>query len=440
MALSPERSDLRYSGYRRDPAVHIDDYLVRVGRGTPGGEYHRRFWQAVAYEYELGDVPLRTRVLGEDVVVFRDRSGQFGVLQLHCCHRNASLEFGLIEERGLRCCYHGRLFDVDGTILEMPGEPDRMKQTISQGAYPTHRWGGIVFVYMGPLEKLPVFPTFDFMTIPMRLEPGKRWEVECNWLQMRENTMDPAHTYTLHAIPQWRGMEHFAPSFGSRPTTIFTQTRNGFMYTAARKIGDKVWIRSADTMGPNMKRVGNIFEDAQQLRDFAYPFLTVWTTPMDDEHSVTLYVSHVGENEKKPFAERRALEDFGQYNDRPYRERQWIPGDYDAQVGQGPITSSKQHLVSQDRGVVLFRRRIREEIAMVERGEDPGCLYYEDPGVVASYTNDRVVPASAVEGDPDDPAVLAALSETVAQTYLEHPPLAPIVPELRGEERSGVAS
>jgi nitrite reductase/ring-hydroxylating ferredoxin subunit len=190
-----------YSGYARETTPIIDDYLVRVGRGTPGGEFHRRYWQAVAYEHELGNVPLRVRVLGEDLVVFRDRSGQIGCLLLNCCHRNASLEYGLIEERGLRCCYHGRVFDVDGTMLEIPGEPDRMKSTITQGAYPVRAWGGIVFAYMGPMDRLPFFPTYDFMTVPgVRIVPGERWDIECNWLQMRENTMDPAHTYTRSRI------------------------------------------------------------------------------------------------------------------------------------------------------------------------------------------------------------------------------------------------
>lgn len=415
---------LRYSGYRRDPAALPDLYMTQVSRGTPAGEYLRRFWHPIAYVHELGELPIRARALGEDLVVFKDGLEQIGVLQLHCCHRNASLEFGLIKESGIMCCYHGRVFDVDGTILEMPGEPDRLKKTMSQGAYPTHVWGGVVFCYMGPLEALPVFPTYDFMLMPeMRIEPGIRWPVECNWLQMRENTMDPAHTFVLHAIPQLRGMKHFALEMEVRPEFVFTETPNGFIYTAARRVGDKVWVRSAEAMGPTWRRITTIFEDAAEAKSYNPPFLTMWTLPVDDTNSVTFFVSHVAQNEPTPFDERRALENFGQYADRPYEERQRIPGDYDAQVGQGPISGTREHLGSQDRGVVMFRRYIRENIQAVERGEHPRGVYLTDPGILPTYANDLVADVSKIDGDANDPAVLSAFAERTAQQYLIIPPL-----------------
>jgi phenylpropionate dioxygenase-like ring-hydroxylating dioxygenase large terminal subunit len=415
---------LRFAGYRRDPTPQRDLYMTQVERGTPGGEYHRRFWQPIAYLSELSDRPLCARALGEDLVVFRDKSGQIGVLQLHCCHRNASLEFGLIQERGIRCCYHGRVFDVDGTMLEIPGEPDRLKYAMSQGAYPTHTFGGIVFAYMGPMERKPVFPTFDFMDIPdVEIVTGIRLPVDCNWLQMRENTMDPAHTFTLHAIPQWRGMRHFSPQMEVRPEFIFTETPTGMIYSAARRVGENVWIRSAESLGPNLRRITSIFEEAAQCKSASPPFLTFWTLPVDDSHSITFFISHVARDEPMPFEKRRALEVFGQYNDRPYEERQWIPGDYDAQVSQGPTSSTKEHLGSQDRGVVLFRRYIRRNIEAVERGDDPHGVYLSDPGILPSYANDRVVPVSAVDGDPNDPKALAAFAELTAQDYLANPPM-----------------
>ncbi len=415
---------LRYTGYRRDPAPQRDLYMTQVERGTPGGEYHRRFWQPIAYVDELGDRALRARALGEDLVVFRDKSGQIGALQLHCCHRNASLEFGLIQERGIRCCYHGRVFDVDGTMLEIPGEPDRLKYAMSQGAYPTHVFGGIVFIYMGPIERKPVFPTYDFMDLPgVEIVTGIRLAVDCNWLQMRENTMDPAHTFTLHAIPQWRGMRHFSPQMEVRPEFVFTETPIGMIYSAARRVGDHVWVRSAESLGPNLRRITSIFEEATEVKSCSPPFVTFWTLPVDDEHSITFFISHVTGDEPMPFEKRRALEVFGQYDDRPYEERQRIPGDYDAQVSQGPVSSTKEHLGSQDRGVVLFRRYIRRNIEAVERGENPHGVYLEDPGVLPSYANDRVVPVSELSGDPTDPATLAAFAELTAQDYLANPPL-----------------
>ena len=134
-----------YTAYYKREVPQEDVELTRVGPGTPCGEYLRRFWQPVAKSAELGDVPRRIRIMGEDLVVFRDRGGRVGLLQPHCAHRGASLEFGVISERGIRCCYHGWLYDVDGTLLEAPAEPaeSMLKHRVSQGAYPVHEFGGL---------------------------------------------------------------------------------------------------------------------------------------------------------------------------------------------------------------------------------------------------------------------------------------------------------
>jgi tert-butyl alcohol monooxygenase / tert-amyl alcohol desaturase len=121
-------SSLAFGGYRQTQSGKPDLFLTQVGPGTPGGEYQRRVWQAAAWDSEIKDLPFVQRVLGEDLVLFRDKSGRYGCMHLHCCHRNASLEYGQIEERGIRCCYHGRLYDIDGTVLEAPGEPIEVLQ------------------------------------------------------------------------------------------------------------------------------------------------------------------------------------------------------------------------------------------------------------------------------------------------------------------------
>jgi tert-butyl alcohol monooxygenase / tert-amyl alcohol desaturase len=153
-----------FDGYRRRDVPPADPELTEVGPGTPCGEYLRRFWQPVAFARELTLAPLRARILGEDLVVFRDRGGRVGVLHLHCAHRGTSLEFGIPLERGIRCCYHGWVYDVDGRCLETPGEPagSRLRERIWQGAYPTHEFAGLVFAYLGPLD-----PHFRFTTATM---------------------------------------------------------------------------------------------------------------------------------------------------------------------------------------------------------------------------------------------------------------------------------
>ena len=184
---------LSFGGYTRKLEAEPDLDLCEVRRGTPGGEYHRRFWQPVCYLQELGEVPLRVRALGEDLVAFRDLSGRLGVMHLHCCHRNASLEYGILTEQGIRCCYHGRVFDIDGTIVDIPGEPaaERLKRELSQGAYPTHEFGGILFAYMGPPDRVPALPMLDcFSVAGVEHVPGERLDFDCNWLQVKENAID----------------------------------------------------------------------------------------------------------------------------------------------------------------------------------------------------------------------------------------------------------
>ena len=112
-----------YGAYNSTREIGVDEELSRVGRGTPCGEYFRRFWQPVCLSEHLKDLPKRIRILGEDLVAFRDGSGRVGVLELHCSHRGTSLEYGKVQQRGISCCYHGWQFDVDGTILDTPGEP-----------------------------------------------------------------------------------------------------------------------------------------------------------------------------------------------------------------------------------------------------------------------------------------------------------------------------
>ena len=128
----------RYGGYLHREVPDEDAELSHVGPNTPCGEYLRRFWQPICFSDELKDLPHRVKILGEELVVFRDLSGAVGLLELHCPHRGASLEFGLIDAKGIRCCYHGWQFAVDGTILETPGEPahSTLKDRLYHGAYP----------------------------------------------------------------------------------------------------------------------------------------------------------------------------------------------------------------------------------------------------------------------------------------------------------------
>lgn len=131
-----------FSGYSRTAAVAEDTELTHVGPGTPCGEYLRRFWQPIAMAEQVSDRPIAVTLLGEELVLFRDLSGRLGLLHKHCSHRRTSLEFGILATHGIRCCYHGWLFDIDGRILETPGEPEDspIRHRIYHGAYPAHEY------------------------------------------------------------------------------------------------------------------------------------------------------------------------------------------------------------------------------------------------------------------------------------------------------------
>ena len=255
---------LAFSGYRIRQPGKPDLFLTQVGPGTPGGEYQRRFWQAAAWESEIKDLPCVQRVLGEDLVLFRDKSGRYGCMHLHCCHRNASLEFGQIEERGIRCCYHGRLYDIDGTILEAPGEPiEVLQRQVAQPAYPIHVFCGMVFVYMGPDREEAAFPQLrPLQRAGFRIEAGDRLPWTCNWLQLKENVMDPVHTATLHVLP---GQPNpFGDGFGVIPEIEWAETPVGSIYVAVRRVGDNIWARSTDALMPNIHSITSVFENGRQ--------------------------------------------------------------------------------------------------------------------------------------------------------------------------------
>ena len=217
VSILPQHIHARnYRGYDVRFSAQADDELTRVGPATPCGEYLRRFWHPVAIASEVQKLPLALRILGEDLVVFRDRSERFGLVHRRCPHRQASLEYGTCEQQGIRCCYHGWHFDVDGTLLDAPGQSAsaeaRLKTRVRLGAYPAFEYKGLVFAYMGPADSLPEFPTYDTLELTeMEMVPYKA-PFRCNWLQVLDAIVDPIHTSFLHSSIS---REQFSEGFGA---------------------------------------------------------------------------------------------------------------------------------------------------------------------------------------------------------------------------------
>jgi len=175
--------------------------LTQTGRGTPCGELMRRYWQPVALAEELppGGAPLPVRLLGEDLVLFRDKQGRVGLLADHCAHRGASLCYGRVEERGISCAYHGWLYDTGGNVLETPPERnDAILKHVQQPAYPVQKFVGLYWAYFGP-QPAPVIAPYD---VWLRTDGIRRLYVQprldCNWFQAMENSVDSAHLQILH--------------------------------------------------------------------------------------------------------------------------------------------------------------------------------------------------------------------------------------------------
>jgi nitrite reductase/ring-hydroxylating ferredoxin subunit len=388
-----------YSAYHHRERPAEDEELTHVGPETPCGEYLRRFWQPVIQSEELRDLPRRLRIMGEDLVAFRDRSGAVGLLELHCPHRGTSLEFGLISEKGIRCCYHGWLFDVDGTILETPGEPadSTLKDRLFHGAYPVREHRGLVFAYMGPPDKQPDFPVFDTFDLPgYRLVAREPTLWECNWLQVKENSMDPAHLAFLHTLP---GSDGFTEDLKALGEWDWMETPIGMVYIDTRRQGDRVWVRVADFILPNIHQFPPNADPMAQRNSINRPAATTWAVPLDDTHTMQIGYYRAPEGR-----EPRRGAGFGQDGTRPYEERQRVPGDYDAQVSihGGLSRHGLEHLAATDRGVTMMRNMIRRGIRAVQNGGDPEDHARQNGKVIPTFAHDRVVAGIPPAGTPEE--------------------------------------
>ncbi len=396
------------SGYFKNKAPkRPDPELTSVGPGTPCGEYFRRFWQPVAMLEELGDVPLRLRILGEDLVLFRDLSGKLGLLELHCTHRGASLEFGKIVENGIKCGYHGWHYGVDGSILDAPTHTaDRSPcGKVCQGAYPVREYKGLAFAYMGPPDKIPDFPIFDFYNRPGLGFRYYKHTSPCNWLQIRENGIDPLHVNYLHLM----FAQQFTDAMTQVPTMEFHESPLGMLYNNTRRCGDMLYLRSNEFIFPNIDRV-NGMEDA--LGETVFDRRGAgqdWVVPIDDTNSVVFSMLEMYDFEMAPATQmngrwdrdkggdaalglNRKIETDNQHGERSYAQRQKNPGDFDAWASQGPIHSHEdEYLGASDAGVILYRKLIRQEIRKVQNGEEPKGVTRKGNGSVRTHGHNTVM-------------------------------------------------
>jgi len=424
----------QYRGYDVRLPVEPDEEITRVEPGSPCGEYMRRFWTPVAMSAQLADKPVAIRILSEELVIFRDGEGRIGLLHKHCAHRRASLEFGRIEKRGIRCCYHGWHFDVDGTILETPGESahSNICRSICQPAYPVREFKGLVFAYMGPPDDVPAFPYLDSFDLPDHELVPYSIHSPCNWLQETENAIDPYHSVFLHGRvngPQFPGLEHFV----ELPVVSYHQREAAIVYSHARRVGDLVMLRFHDYLLPNAAQNGGMFQKLENTKFFGRTSLTKWVVPVDSTNSRKFGWRHFNDKDevlrqgKRDEVGWEKVDFYGQTAHRPYAERQGNPGDWDVWVSQGPINvHRREYLGRTDEGIAMLRRRLRKDIRAVAKGEKIARVGGDERNPFPTYGGDTVL---RVAKSNDDEALMKALQKQVAEIYFA-------ADHLRGEARS----
>ncbi len=305
----------------------MNERLTQVGAGTPMGETLRRYWIPACLTEELPEPdgePVRVRLMGEDLVAFRDSAGEVGLVEAYCAHRRAPLFFGRNEECGLRCVYHGWKFDVQGTCVDMPSEPpySKFRLRVAIKAYPTYEKAGVVWTYMGPTAEMPAPPDYEWMRVPeTHLGVSKTGE-HCNYLQGIEGGIDTAHSSFAHNNDIQN--KNLLRSLDPHPALEVDVENYGFRYGSIRNISDeKSYVRVYQFMMPNQQmRASLVDPEGNPIR---MPALDghIWV-PIDDENTYVYNIKYAA-TDATPMPRENFLDSERRNGRHP---EQFIPGTY----------------------------------------------------------------------------------------------------------------
>jgi phthalate 4,5-dioxygenase len=368
---------------------HEENELVtRVGPGKPAGELLRRYWQpaALAEELPVGGAPIPVRLMGEDLVLFRDERGRPGLLGIHCSHRGADLSYGRIEDGGLRCLYHGWLYDVAGQCLEQPGEPagSTFHERIRHPAYPCVEMAGLILTYMGPGAP-PLVPNYEFLLAKEPHVVASKALQECNYLQGNEGNIDPVHHSFLHLrldAQEETSMDYYGQS--KSPIIETEETEFGVRIYAIRPLGpDRNFIKITNFIYPNLSAITG---DADG-------YGINWHVPIDDTHhwkyNITLRRTRPV-NARERGQGRTADTGYMPIRNKANRFLQdrdsmtakffsGLGGDFLADdgcvtQGAGPIQDrTQEHMGYTDKGIAAARKALLSAVRAVQNGQDaPG--------------------------------------------------------------------
>jgi len=384
--------------------------LTQVGPGTPMGGLLRRYWHPIAGASEFNDKSAKAvRLLGEDLVLYKDLSGRFGLLDRQCAHRRADLSYGYAEQNGLRCNYHGWCFDHQGDCMDQPFEEtanpgSRMKERGRIKAYRIRELAGLLWAYMGP-EPAPELPVWDAFTWENGFREIVLADIHCNWLQCQENSCDPVHFEWMHDNWSTRLKGRMGPYAPTHLKIKFEEFEYGLTYKRVREDSseaDPYWTVGRVALWPHGFYMGPHFE---------------WRVPVDDENTLSIawFYMRVPKG-REPYVQKSVPTWTSPIKDANGR---WISShvmnqDIVAWVGQGRIADrTKENLGVSDQGIVMMRKRFFDDLEAIERGEDPKAIV-RDPDVARCielpYEPKRpLVEGIALEDYPKHPKIFPRL-------------------------------
>jgi phthalate 4,5-dioxygenase len=372
-----------------------NDLLTQAGAGKPLGQFMRRYWLPALLSEEIPGPdcpPVRVRLLGEDLVAFRDGQGRVGLLDEHCAHRGTSLFFGRNEECGLRCIYHGWKYDIHGNVLETPAEPagSTLKNKVLQTAYPCKEAAGIVWSYLGPKDKMPLLPNYEWMNLPPEQLYVTKSVQDCSWLQGLEGECDSSHLSILHqAFSQTKrgGGDPDMYAADSAPTLEGMETDYGIRMISCRKAdANTIYLRISNIVLPC-----HGFIPTGGLKGNVEGYTIHSHVPIDDQRSMRYNIHFRRNRPVRPEErqhEREIAADFTKVRnlrnnylqDRDEQRRETFTGmgrtflthDSCATESMGPIYDrSQEHLGVSDMTVIAVRKFLLQCVRNAASGKEP---------------------------------------------------------------------
>lgn len=353
-----------------------NDRLTRVGPDTEMGQYLRRYWHPVAGESEFDNQAIKPiRILGEDLVLYKDLSGNYGLVERHCPHRSADMSYGYVEETGIRCSYHGWQFNQAGECIHQPYEQvcdptARMCKMTKIVAYKVQAKAGLLWAYMGP-DPAPELPDWDLFNYQNGFAQAIFAELPCNWFQCQENSIDPIHFEWTHNNWTIRQSNLDEPYVPTHLKTKFEEFEYGFTYKRLREgesEDNPMWTEGRVTLWPNGFYLGHHFE---------------WRVPIDDYNTLSvLWVFSKVPKEQEPYIQEKIPSWYGPLYD---ENGKWITThvanqDFAVWVGQGRITNREREFLGQsDRGIIMLRKRFFKELDELKNNPDfiPKALIFD---------------------------------------------------------------